>query len=755
MLLQPLPFREPDRLVEIWETHPELRNLEVAVPDYLDWKRSFKTLDAAAYTFQAMDKATLLGRGKPIAVQGTNASAELFPLLGIQPILGRLYDATDEREKHPVILISEQLWRRSFSSDSQVIGRSLQLDQTAFTVVGVLPQKSLFPSWADVWVPLSLTDKFLYSERKYHPLEVIGRVKPGVSLHTTEVEVEEVARQLSSAYPVTNGKIGAMVIPLLDAVIGEVRPALTAVWIAVGLLLLMGCANLGHLMMSRALARRQEVAVLLALGATRFTIFRVFWLETSVLAITGGLLGLLAAALALPTIQYLSAGQVPRLEALQLNGPVLLFGIVISAAVALLFALPSYLLIMRADLSETISSGNVRSSARQSRLSSLMMACEVALCVSILLAAILLVRSFSLTLQTPAGFRPDHVLAVQTPLVNGDWKKSYEFFRDRLAPELSGIPGIEKVAAVNSIPMSLGPTEHSRFATRFGIVGRQFEPGRFPTAQIRWCTPNYFDVLGIPLIRGRLLKEADHSQPHYLINETLARRFFPHVNPVGQKLQLGVTSPNPEVDEIAGVVGDVRELGLTVPSEPTLYLIDVSTDMQVVMKSATNDGALQSTLAATIQRINPQQAAGSVKTLDSYVAASLARQRFVLALIATFAALAIFLCVVGLYGVFNYSVTRRIREFGIRTAVGARRGDLLLQITNECLVVVLPGLAAGLGISAACSRLMRTLLYEVSPTDGLSSALAALGVLACCLGSVMLPALRAGRVDPAVVLRAQ
>lgn len=755
VLLEPLPFRQPEDLVQLWETHPDLHNLQVSVPDYLDWKRSLTTLNVAAYTFQAMDKAALLGQGEPAAVQATNASADLFPLLGIKPLLGRLYGSVAEKQKEHVVLISEQLWRQKFAGDPRVIGRSLRLDTTSFTVVGVLPNKTSFPAWADVWMPFSLIEPELYATRKFHPLEVIGRLKPGASLRQAEIKTEQIAHRLSSAYPATNGKIGALIIPLMEAVTGEARPALIAVWVAVGLVLLIACANLAHLMLSRALNRRHEIALRLALGASRFAAFRTFLLEASILAAVGGLLGIVTGAVALPLIRKLGQEELPRLPNVHLNAPVLLFGAAASLVVALVFALPSYLQVLRSDLNSTISSASTRGSAKEPWLSPVLMASEVALSVAVLLAAVLLVRSFSFTMQTPPGFEPRGVLVMHSTLFDQDWPRSYALFHSRIAPALQNIPGVQEVAAVNSVPMSLGTTEHSRFATRFGIADRTFEPGRFPTAQIRWCTANYFHVLGIPLLRGRLLTEADHGRSVYLINRTFARNFFPHSDPVGKKLLLGVVTPNPESDEIVGVVGDTRDFGLSSAAEPTMYSVDISPGMDVVIKTATMDTAVRNAISRTMRLVDPQQPVGSVRPLSAYVSDSLARQRFVLALIATFAALAICLCGIGVYGVFSYSITRRMREFGIRSAIGAGREDLLRQVFFECLRVIGPGLAAGLAISWASPQLLRSLLYRTSPTDALASLSAAAGILVLCLSAVAIPAVRAARVDAAITLREQ
>ncbi|MGH9608752.1 MAG: ABC transporter permease [Bryobacteraceae bacterium] len=756
VLLDPLPFRQPNRLVQVWETYPGLHRLPVSVPDYLDWEESSKTLDLAAYTFQAMDKASLLGRGNPLAVQATNATASLFGVLGIKPLLGRVYSTAEVKNKAPVALISERLWRRKFSASRNVIGRPLQLGKDLFTIVGVIPQKNGFPVWADVWLPFSLTDPALIATRKFHPLEVIGRLKPGASSRQAEVEMETIARRLSTAYPATNGKVGGFIVPLIETFTGEVRTPLLAAWLAVGLVLLIASANLAHLMMSRALNRRHEIALRLALGASRTAVLRIFVIEASLLSLAGGLLGITGAGFALPLIKHLANGQIPRLAGVGLNLPVLLFGTAASLLVALLFAAPSYLQVFRSDLNSSISSGNTRAFPdRQSWLSPVLMGSEVALSLAVLLSATVLVRSFSLTLETQPGFRANDVLVTHAFFVDRDSQKSYERFRNRVAPGLESIAGVQSVAAVNAVPMSLGTTEHSRYATRFGIPGVAFKPGGYPIAQTRWCTPTYFHALGIPLLRGRWLTETDRDHRRDLINAAFAKRYFPHANPVGRKILFGVTGPHPVAAEIVGVVGDVRSFSLNSPPVPTIYSMDVSPEMDMVIKTAGSGLALRSAISETLHRIDPQVAIGPVKPLNAYISSSLAKQRFTLALISSFAFLAICFCAVGIYGVFSYSVTRRIREFGIRSALGARRRDLAVQVIKECLAVVVPGLLVGIGISAAFSHLLRTLLYRVSPTDALSSGIAMVSILLLCIGSVTIPALRAARADPAQVLREQ
>lgn len=755
VLLEPLPFRDPKSLVQVWETHPDLHNLQVSVPDYLDWRNSLTDLDLAAYTFEAMNKGTLLGQGEPYQVQATMASAELFRLLGIQPLLGRAFDVKEEQQKRPVALISERLWRLKFAADPRVIGRSLRLDTTSYTIAGVLSHRQALPAWADVWMPLSFLDPDMQSTRKYHPLEVIGRLRAGVSTEQAELQTETIARRLSAAYPATNGRIGAFLVPLLEEVTGEVRPALVAVWIAVTLVLLIACANLAHLMMARSIDRRHEIAVRRALGASRWGAVREFFFETLILSSAGGMLGICAAAGTLPVLYRMAQGRIPRLAASGLDAPALLFGLLISLAVAVLFALPACWQAGGGNANEVIGSGETRAaSARCSRAGMVMMSSEVALSLAVSLAATMLVRSFAFTLATDPGFRPERVLAIDAPLA-ADWDKSYEMFRNRIEPALKSLPGVQAVAAVKSVPMSLGASEHSRFATRFGIVGRSFDSGKFPTAQIRWCTSGYFHAMEIPLKSGRLLVETDHNQPRYVINEPFARRFFPNQSAVGQKLLLDVVSAHPQTAEIVGVVGDVREFDLNTPPTPTMYSLDVSVRMNVLMKTAGNPVSLAHSAVEILRRVNPEGAIGPARTLGDYLESSLARQRFALALMGAFASLALALCAVGIYGVFGYSVSRRLREFGLRSAIGAQRKDLLAQVFRECLAVAIPGLAAGMALSLACSQYMRSLVSRLPQTDAPSYAMAGCLVLLLCMAAAVTPASRAAKADPASVLRQQ
>ena len=470
VLLEPLPFREPNALVQVWETHPELHNFQVSVPDYLDWKISIHDMDLAAYTFQAMNKVTLLARANLCRCRRRWHRLTFSMCSALNPSLGALSIVRTKKQRSRLRSSVKGCGVSSFG-DPGVVGRPLRLETLSFTVVGIVRQTQAFPVWADAWIPLSFIELELQPSRKYHPLEVIGRLKPGVSLRQAALETERVAGVLRAAYPATNGKIGASVIPLMSQITGEVRPALLLVWMAVGLVLVIACANLAHLTMARSLIRRQDIAVRLALGASRVAAMREFIFESLILSLTGGALGVLAAAGTLPVLHHMAQLPDPRLDGLALGGAAFLFGLLLSLLVALLFAAPACWQVMHADLNDTIKSNDYRgSSARGSWLGSFLMSAEVALSLAVMLAATTLVRSFTLTLSTDPGFRSENVLAVDAPLAR-EWGESYEMFQNRILPELQGIPGVQQVAAVNSAPMSLGSTEQSRFATRFGIVG--------------------------------------------------------------------------------------------------------------------------------------------------------------------------------------------------------------------------------------------------------------------------------------------
>ncbi len=737
VLIQPLSFRDPGKLVRIWETHPALPQLQVTAPDFRDWRsqsRSFEEM--AAHTASAMNTVTLLGQGQPEIVHGTMATSDLFSTMGIQPIIGRTFTEAEDRAKAHVAVISESLWRRKFAADPNIAGKQIRLDKDSFTVVGVAPQRQAFPEWADFWMPLSLIGRDYQDRRKYHPLEVVARLKRGVTVEQAQTEIQSMARRLAQEHPDTNATVGAFVIPLAREMTRDVRPSLLLAWAAVGLVLLMACANLAHLFLARMIERGEEMKIREALGAGASHLIRQVLSESLVLAAVGGALGV---TLVIGARQLVPSA--PRTW----QAPVWLFAIAISVTAGVLFGLPACWHVLRDRRRLTVSSRSVVRG--RARIGSVLLAGEVAMAFLVLAGAALLARNFAALLSEPPGFESARVLEIPNLPLHGNWDKT-------LLPALRRIPGVQAVAAANSAPMSLGPSEHSRFATRFGIQGRTFDSGSFPVAQIRLVTPDFFRVLQISLRRGRLLSDSAADQNRILINETLARSFFGNQDPVGQRLIFGVMDPQQSSSEIAGVVGDVRDLGLDQEVEPTFYAISAGSAMTMLVKTTSDPVQFAPAIRAAIQTFDSEIPISKIQPLSQNVADSLARRRLALMLLGVFGAMAALLTAAGVYGLLAYSVNTRVREFGVRGAVGASRWDLVTMILREAAMFIAPGLVAGLLLALAFSRLMKSFVYRLSPLDPWSLASATGFLVLLTIISAWIPARRAAAVDLATALRA-
>ena len=531
------------------------------------------------------------------------------------------------------------------------------------------------------------------------------------------------------------------------------RPSLLLAWAAVGLVLLIACANLAHLFLARMIERRQEMAIREALGARPRHLARQYLSESLLVAAIGGAAGMAVAAWASQLARKLAGSQVPRLDWTAFEGPVWLFAIGITLIAGVLFGLPACWQVMRPRTG--LAAGGRSITRAQSRLSAVLMAGEVAMALLVLSGAALLTRNFAALLGEDPGFQARQVWAIPNLPLRSDWVKSANFLTAQLGPALRSVPGVVDVAAVNSAPMSLGATEHSRFATRFGLEGRTFDRGSYPVAQNRWITPEYFRTLAIPLKSGRWLSEDDRGKPRILVNETLARRFFPHQEAVGKRIVLGVMDPKQEFDEIVGVVGDVRDLGLDQEVEPTLYGIATGPVMTLLVKMAAGSNQSARDLREAIYRVDPEIPVTTIQPLEQNLADSLAKRRFALILLAIFGAMAAFLTAGGIYGLLTQSVNARVREFGVRAAVGAAPGELVSMILREAIALTLPGLMIGALLSLSFARVMKSLVYQLSPADPLSIASAGLLLVLLTFFSAWLPARRAAAVDPAIALRAE
>jgi putative ABC transport system permease protein len=752
VLIHPLPFRDPAGIVQIWETHPALPQLQATAPDYRDWRTQAASFqDIAAYTLSAMNNTTLLGEGDAAAVHGAMVSSNLFSLMGIAPLEGRAFTGDEERAKQNVMLISESLWRRKFAGDRAVIGRQIRLGTDSFRVVGVVAQAQAFPEWADFWMPLSLMEADLQNRRKFHPLEVVARLKPGVKPEAAQVEMAGIARLLAQAHPDTNATIGASVVPLVQSVTGSVRPALLLAWAAVGLVLLIACANLAHLFLAHVIERRQEIAIREALGAGTWDLLRQLLGESLAVAAIGGAAGIACALAAKRVVRIFAENEIPHVEWRAMDAPVWLFAAGVSLVMGILFGLPACWQVLRRR--SVLAEGGRAVARGRSRLSAVLMAGEVAMALLVLSGAALLARNFAALMDENPGFDARHVLVIpKLPLRHG-WEQSETFLASLLAPAVRAVPGVVEVGAVNSAPMSLGATEHSRFATRFGLEGRTFEAGSYPVAQSRWCTPEYLRVMGVPLKSGRWLRQEDNGQPRILVSDTLARRYFPGQDAVGKRLVLGVMDPKQNLQEIVGVVGDVRDFGLDQAAEPTMYGLGVSPAMTLVVEAPGT--VSEPALREAIRSADPEIAVSEIAPMERAVIESLSRRRFALTLLAIFGAMAAFLTAGGVYGLLTQSVNARLREMGVRAAVGASPAELVRMILREAALLTLPGLAAGAAMAVAFARVMKAMVTRVSPADPVSIAIASAFLVLVTLVSAWLPARRAAGVDPALALKAE
>jgi putative ABC transport system permease protein len=685
-------------------------------------------------------------------------SANLLPMLGVTPLAGRGILPSEERGREHVALISEVLWRRKFGADRSIVGKPIRVDTESFTVVGIVPQRNGFPVWADIWLPFALLEPQLQTNRQFHPLEVVAHLRPGVSVESAQAEMQGLAQRQSEAHPATNKIVGASVIPLADEVSGSVRPALLIVWAAVGLILLIACVNVAHLLLAHGASRRREAAIRAAIGAQRSQLIRLFLVESVSIAVLGGALGLLLALYLTPALVALASAEIPRFAQVSVDGGVFLFALAVSAFCGVLFGLPQAIRSARTDLAEVLKqTGGVSFALGRGRIGGVLVMAEVALSLAVLIGAGLLVRSFSALLNVAPGFRADHVLTMQVHLPSGnyDWQKAEEFFRGTLFPGIRTLPGVMDVAAANTVPMELDRTEHSRFATRFGIVGRTFEPGHFPVALNRWVSADYLRTMDIPLKSGRYLNARDSNKPVVVVNQAIAERFFAGQDPVGKQILLSVMTPNPSAVEIVGVVGNTRDWALDIEPEATLYGVAISPSMTLVVRTQGDASSLASAVRQTALSTNPELVVGEVRSMKQVVAGSLAQRRFALLLVGGFALLAIALVAIGISGVVSYSIATRTRELGLRMALGAQYRQVVALLLKESLSLIVPGLAVGCALAFALTRVMATLLYSVTAADPLTYLGAALFLMAVAMAAVYVPARRAMRIDPMQALREQ
>jgi putative ABC transport system permease protein len=764
VLLRPLPYRSPDQLVRVWGDNARQSSqlLTASLPDYLDWRDQNQVFEQiAAFSFVG-GSGNLVGGDEPERVSGLRVSASLFPLLGARASLGRTFLPEDERAgAEPVIVLSHRLWTRRFGSNPGIIGQPVTLSERSFTVVGIMPAGFQHPGIGgantDVWRPL--TQDAVQMRREFRHLQVVARLKSGIGLERAQEEMTLLARSLEQQYANTNAGYGVSLVPLHETVAGGARAALGMLLGAVVFVLLIACANVANLLLSRAAARQKEIAVRMALGAGRFRIVRQLLTESLLLSLLGGGAGLLLARWGMDSLVALSADNLPRADQIAIDGRVLAFTLAITILTGILFGLAPALQTRRLNLQESLkTSGSTGVSVfRRARLRYFLVISEVALALMLLVGAGLLIKSFFLLQRVDPGLDPDHVLTMRVALPAARYPKGERmvaFYRE-LIRRVEALPGVRSAGVASWLPMS-----GQRIPARLAIEGRPAPlPGEELSTDYRVISPGYFRALGASLLKGRGLDERDSEQAPVavVINEAMADRFWPRADPLGKRLTVDISQP--VSCEVVGVIRDIKEFGLAAPPTPVIYgsylqrpWIDAET-RELVVRTATDPLNLVAAVRSEARALDKDVPVYNISAMSEILAGGTAQPRFSLILLGLFASVAFALSISGLYAVMAYSVSQRTFEIGIRLALGAQAGDVIKLVVRQGVALMLIGIAIGLVGAFALTRVLRTLLFEVSATDPLTFVIIPLLLAIVALLACWIPARRATKVDPLIALR--
>lgn len=761
VLIQPLPYTDPDRIYMLWEKQPNMES-SVAYPNFLDWQSQnhvFATMAAFRRT-----NMNLTGSGDPERLSVRMVSSGFFRLLGAQPVAGR--DFRNEEDKpgsESVAILSHGLWQRRFGADPQIVGRQIQMDDQSYTVIGIAAPRFEFGSGADVFVPIG----HFYNPKDWgrgnHPgIYVLGKLNRSATPARMNSEMQSIAASLSKQFPDTNGGAGIIVQSLRENTVGDIRPSLLLLTGAVALVLLIACANVANMMLARTSERRREIAIRASLGAGRGRIVRQVLTESFVLTTIAAVLGILMAYWGVDLLLALRPDSLPRANEISLNLQVLFFTIGLTVLTAFLLGLLPAVKSVNPDLNDALKDASTKQAGgrSQKRLRQILVAAEVALALMLLIGAGLLTRSFISSQYVDPGFQPHGVLTMQISLPEMKYKGTtpLQFFQ-QLDQKLRGLPGIKNVAFSNGLPFA-GAGEEV-----FMIEGKP-EPALLhaPQAVLYVVTPGYFDSLGIRLVKGRFFNPHDDgsSMMVTIVDETLAQRYFPGEEILGRRISMGHGTP---FMQIVGVVKHVKHYGLDssgpvqcgmyfplyqVPAE---FLPRVIGNMSIVAQTEGDPLTMAPAVREQVLALDPNQPVFQVQTMDRWLSESLAARKFAMTLISIFACMALLLALIGLYGVMSYSVAQRTREIGIRVALGAAHNDILGMIVKQGMGPVLAGMALGITGALAITRLLSGLLFQIAPRDPLTFAVIPLLLLAVAIPASYIPARRALKVDPVTALR--
>ena len=757
VLLRPLPFADAERIVWLWDTIPQLPTAPTSLPEFLDWKEqnhSFEHLAAFLTGNVFLDS----GDGTEDVPVGI-VTPELFSLFKVNPIIGRTFT---EEETQPgrfrVAVLSHSTWQKRFGSDPNIAGRTIQLNGRPYTIIGVMPAGFSFPERATLWRPLVIDRSAL--DRGPHFLNVVGRLKPDVTLAQAQAEMSTLSARLSKEHPEKTSGHGVKIVGLADIVVGDIGRALFVLLGAVGFVLLIACANLANLMLARIGGREREIAVRTALGASRVRIVRQLLTESLLLAVAGGAVGLLLAIWVVSWLVSLSPDTIPRLNEIRIDMRVAGFTLLISAATGVLFGVVPALQASKTEFTDALKeSGRTTAGVRKQRLRGALVVSEVALSLVLLVGAGLLIRSFAKLNQVNPGFNPEQVLTMGVSLLPNNYPEDQQVatFYSQILEQSATVPGVVSVSATAGLPVSGADTTDN-----FTIEGRPAIPKESEPLTEYWVvTPRYFQSLGIPLLAGRDFSDADTKQsPNVvIINDEFRRRHFASENPLGHRLRLQGQERDPLL--IVGVVGDSRNIRLDEQPRAAAYVPflqdplskNLARSLTIVARTKSDPAAVASSLRSVVTSMDKSVPVYAVKPMTEYLRDSLSRRRFSMVLLSTFSGVALILAALGIYGVISYGVIQRTHEMGIRMALGAQRSDVLKLVLRQAMIVVLVGVGIGLLGSWALTRLLKSLLFNVSVTDPLTFAGIAVLMILIALLACLIPAMRATKVDPLVALR--
>ena len=768
VLLRPLPFPDSDALVSVFETDTQrgLQRGSHSYPNFMDL-RSQNTVFQHISTFRSGDYV-MTGRGEPVRLQGAVVTADLFPLLGVAPVLGRTFVPDEDKpSENRVVILSHELFTQRFNSDPSILNQAITLEGRSFTVIGVMPPSFEFPIQNDpveLWTTIAgdaSGSEPVTGQRGAHFLSVIGRLKSGVTKEQAQSELTTIGARLEQQYPDTNTHRSLRLESALTALVGDIRPALLILLGAVACVLLIACANVANLLLARATSRHKEMAIRAAMGASRMRVIRQLLTESVLLSFVGGGVGLLLAVWWSDLLVALGKEDIPRAVHVGMDWRVLGFTLGVSLLTGLIFGLAPAFHSSKTELVDALKEGarGTSEGARRNKVRSVLVVSEIAVAVVLLVGAGLLIQSLWRLRKVNSGLQPENVLTfnVGLPEIKYNSDKQGKFFID-LKSRLESTPGVQSASTIYPLPLS-----GDRFSISFEIEGRPMAPKDHPSADFFTTGVGYFRSMGIPLIKGRDFDDRDKhgSTPVIIITDTFAKQYFPNEDPVGKRIHPGISSYEDEdstMREIIGVVGDVRNRGLNTPSRAAYYVPQTQipfSQMVGVVKTTGEPRSLISAVTKEVAAMDADIPLFGVKSMEEYLSASVAAPRFNTTLLTIFAAVALVLTIVGLYGVMSYSVAQRTNEIGIRLALGAQSRDVLLMIVKQGSFLILLGLAIGLAGAYAATRVIASLLFGVTAKDPFTFAAVAALLALVALFACYVPAWRATKVDPMEALRCE